>query len=176
MEHCRLPGGVVELEQQEVVNNPIQDQGAAELQPPGHLPPNLQSFLDLGQESEEDEGPLGEEAVDAVANIARQIEGEIRRYQTLSPLPFYDNAKVFADPLIWWKQKQFQFPILSKLAIKYLCISATEAPSERIFSTASLLLSKFRNQMDPDLASRMVFIRNNFEWYEEFLQKASEEE
>jgi hypothetical protein len=30
--------------------------------------------------------------------------------------------------------------------------------------------------MDPDLAGRMVFIKNNFEWYEEFLQKASEEE
>jgi hypothetical protein len=31
--------------------------------------------------------------------------------------------------------------------------------------------------MDPDLAGRMVFIKRNFEWYEEFLQKkASEEE
>jgi hypothetical protein len=30
--------------------------------------------------------------------------------------------------------------------------------------------------MDPDLAGRMVFIKKNFEWYEEFFQKASEEE
>jgi hypothetical protein len=38
MEHYQLPGGVVgvvELEQQEMVNNTIQDEGAAELQPPG---------------------------------------------------------------------------------------------------------------------------------------------
>jgi hypothetical protein len=49
-------------------------------------------------------------------------------------------------------------PILSCLAQKYICIPAIEAPSERIFSTASLLLSKFRN---PDLAGRMVFIKNN---------------
>jgi hypothetical protein len=97
-------------------------------------------------------------------------------YPHCSFLPFYDKAKVFADPLVWWKEKQFHFPILSKLARKYLCIPATEAPSERIFSTASLLLSKYRNRMDPELAGRMVFIKKNFEWYEELLQKASEEE
>jgi hypothetical protein len=28
----------------------------------------------------------------------------------LSLLPFYDNAKVCTDPLVWLKQKQFQFP------------------------------------------------------------------
>jgi hypothetical protein len=53
---------------------------------------------------------------------------------------------------------------------------ATEAPSEHVFSTASLLLSKFRNRMDPKLAGRMIFIKKNFEWYEEFLKKASGED
>jgi hypothetical protein len=113
------------------------------------------------------------EKVDAAANLGRQIEGEISKYQTLSALPLYDDAHIFKDPLLWWKQKQFQLPILSGLAQKYLCIPVTVAPSERIFSTASLLLSKFRNRMDPDLAGRMVFIKKNFEWYKEFLQKAS---
>jgi hypothetical protein len=81
------------------------------------------------------------------------------------------------DALLWWKQTQFQFPILSKLAQKYLCIPATEAPSECIFSMVSLLLSKFRNWMNPpDLAGRMVFIKKKFQWYTEFLQKASEED
>jgi hypothetical protein len=171
MDHCLLPGGAVELEEQEVANNPNQEEGAPELEP-GSKASDLQDFFDLGQESEEDEadeGTLGREQ-DAVVSIERQIEGEISKYQTLSYL------KITSDPLLWWKQKQFQFPILSCLARKYLCIPATEAPSERIFSTASLLLSKFRNRMDPDLAGRMIFIKKNFEWYEEFLQKASEEE
>jgi hypothetical protein len=39
--------------------------------------------------------------------------------------------------------------------------STYEAPSERIFSTESLLLSKFRNCMDLDLAGRMVFAKRN---------------
>jgi hypothetical protein len=51
MEHCQLPGGVLgvlELEQQELVNITIQDKGTAELQSPGHKSFNLQDFLDLG--------------------------------------------------------------------------------------------------------------------------------
>ncbi len=34
MEHCQLMGGPLELDQQEVVNNTNQDEGAVELQPP----------------------------------------------------------------------------------------------------------------------------------------------
>jgi hypothetical protein len=117
---------------------------------------------------------IGEE--DAVVNLEREIEDEIRKYKTLSALAFHDTSRKFANPLIWWKQKRFSFPILSCLAQKYLCIPATEIPSERIVSTASLLFSKFRNRMDPDLAGRMVFIKRNFEWYEEFLQKKAGEE
>ncbi len=152
MEYCERPGSVDKLEQQAVANNKNRDGGAPESQPPET---DLQDFFDLGQESEEDEadeGTLGREQ-DAIVSIERQIEGEISKYQTLSYL------KITSDPLLWWKQKQFQFPILSCLAQKYLCIPATEAPSERIFSTASLLLSKFRNRMDPDLAGRMISSR-----------------
>jgi hypothetical protein len=71
--------------------------------------------------------------------------------------------------------KKIPAPILSCLAQKYLCIPATEAPSERIFSTASLLLSKPRNQRDRYLADRMVFFKKFFEWCEEFLQKKASE-
>jgi hypothetical protein len=45
------------------------------------------------------------EEVDTVANLERQIEGEISKYQILSAFPFYDNAPIFKDPLLWWKQK-----------------------------------------------------------------------
>jgi hypothetical protein len=53
---------------------------------------------------------VGEE--DAVANMAREIEHEISKYKTLSALPFHDNTRIFADPLIWWKQKKLLFPIM----------------------------------------------------------------
>jgi hypothetical protein len=104
-----------------------------------------------------------------VANIAKDIESESSMHKTWSALPFCDNTQVFSDPLLWWKQEQFLLLILSCLAQKQLCIPATEAPSEQIFSTASLLLSKFRNWMDPELAGRTVFIRKHIEWYEALL-------
>jgi hypothetical protein len=43
--YCQLPGGVVELEHQEVDNNTNQDKGAPELQPPGPKSSDLQDFL-----------------------------------------------------------------------------------------------------------------------------------
>jgi hypothetical protein len=114
---------------------------------------------------------------DALANISRDIESEISKYKTWSALPFRDKDREFTDPLLWWKQNQFHLPILACLARQYLCIPATESPSERIFSTASLLLSKFRNRMDPELAGRMVFVKKHFEcWYEAFLPKKASEE
>jgi hypothetical protein len=71
---------------------------------------NVQDVFDRGQESEEDvagEGILGVEE-DAVTNIARQIEGEISKYTTLSALPLDNSVKVFVDQLLWWKQNSFQ--------------------------------------------------------------------
>jgi hypothetical protein len=168
MQHCQLLGGTLPSAQQELITPTNQD-------PTGPDSSDLQDLFEEGYHSDEDVADeVGEE--DAGANMAREIEHEICKYKALSALPFHDNSKNFAGPLIWWRQKKSLFPILSCLARKYLCIPATEAPSEQIFSTASLLLSKFRNRMDPELAGRMVFIKKNFEWYEAFLQKKASEE
>jgi hypothetical protein len=116
-------------------------QGAVELHPPSPKSPNLQDVLDRGQESEEEvagEGTLGVEEDAVLANIARQIEGIISKYTTSTALPFYDNANVFADPLLWWKQISFSSQSFHALHQKHLCIPTTEAPSERIFTTADL--------------------------------------
>jgi hypothetical protein len=134
IQHCQLLGGTLPITQQEMIKQAKQD-------PTGPYSSYLQDLLEERYHSDEDVADeVGEE--DGVANKAREIEHEINKYKTLSALRFHDNSKIFADPLIWWKQKKLHFPIFSCLAQKYLCIPATEAPSERIFSTASLLLSK----------------------------------
>ena len=36
-----------------------------------------------------------------------------------------DEIEWDQDPFIWWKNQKNNFPILSKIARKYLCVSAT---------------------------------------------------
>jgi hypothetical protein len=44
------------------------------------------------------------------------------------------DSKVYNCPLSWWKLSAHQYINLGKLAIKYLSVPATSAPSERIWS------------------------------------------
>ena len=54
----------------------------------------------------------------------------------------------FSNPLDWWRVHETDYPYLAKLAIKYLAIPATSAPSERVFSTAGLTIAKDRACLD----------------------------
>ncbi|GIY60676.1 zinc finger BED domain-containing protein 1 [Caerostris extrusa] len=67
------------------------------------------------------------------------ISSEIKNYLEESLL---DRKK---NPFMWWKtQGQAQFPILAKLARKFLCIPATSIPPERIFLKKGRIFSEKR--------------------------------
>ena len=70
------------------------------------------------------------------------------------------NGK-YNDPLVWWKAHQLQFPNLVLLACDFLSIPATPAPSERVWSRSSRVLTCRRAKLSPDITSRMMFIREN---------------
>ena len=63
------------------------------------------------------------------ANITLQdkITQEIENYLRL---PVHD---IDDPPLKWWKSEDTTFPLLAKMAKKYLCVCATSVASERIF-------------------------------------------
>lgn len=65
------------------------------------------------------------------------------------------------DPLVWWKEHAKQFPALSKLAQKYLCIPATSSPSERVFSTGGNIVNCLRASLKPESVDRLVFLAKN---------------
>jgi Leucine-rich repeat (LRR) protein len=48
--------------------------------------------------------------------------------------------------------------LLSELAIRYLFIPATSAPSERAFSSAGLTIAKEWSHLDPATANELVFL------------------
>jgi hypothetical protein len=51
-----------------------------------------------------------------------------------------NNTKEYNCPLSWWKSSADRFINLGKLAIKYLGVPATSAPSERIWGRAARVL------------------------------------
>lgn len=65
------------------------------------------------------------------------------------------------EPLIFWKNNQYKYAGLSKLACKYLQIPATSAPVERIFSIAGRIFRPDRCCLSDDLFEKLMFIRCN---------------
>ncbi|KAK0151881.1 Zinc finger BED domain-containing protein 1 [Merluccius polli] len=65
------------------------------------------------------------------------------------------------DPLAWWRVHNVNFPWLSKLARKYLCIPATSAPSERLFSASGNIVTCQRASLKPAKVDMLVFLAKN---------------
>ena len=48
------------------------------------------------------------------------------------------------DPLGLWKTKRLEYPTLTRLVKKFLCVPATSTQAERVFSWMGWLLNKRR--------------------------------
>ena len=88
------------------------------------------------------------------------------------------------NPLDYWKQNSYRFPILSILARRYLAIPATSASIERIFSISNNIITKSRNRLLPNTIKQLILLKNwrlqdfkklNIE-EEEFISEEEEEE
>ena len=66
-----------------------------------------------------------------------------------------------SDALVWWKMNSKRFPILARLAKRYLCVPATSVPAERIFSAAGLVISNKRSSLTPENADMLIFLNKN---------------
>ncbi|CAG8674802.1 40984_t:CDS:2, partial [Gigaspora margarita] len=50
--------------------------------------------------------------------------------------------------LVWWQEKQYEYPKLSLIAKDYLCIQATSVFSEQAFSITGQTITALRNRLD----------------------------
>ncbi len=57
------------------------------------------------------------------------------------------ETKVYNCPLDWWKTSAHRFKNFERLAVNYLAIPATSAPSERIWSQAARVLTVKQKRM-----------------------------
>ncbi len=73
------------------------------------------------------------------------------------------NTKLNNCPLSWWKSSVHQFKNFERLSVKYLAIPATSAPSERIWSRASRILTVKQNRMLEKFTSAIMYRQENRE-------------
>ena len=80
---------------------------------------------------------------------------ELNRYKSIPQL------STNKDPLKWWAENALKFPVLAVLALRLLAIPATSAPSERIWSLASHIITKSRTQLDGHVVADLIFLKEN---------------
>ena len=146
----------------------------------------LQLFDDLyDPNNEEDVIPEEEpELIRDATVLLKILRDELTQYQTMrgqmmmdGPNGPRDITAVYTNPLHWWARNGKTLPHISVLAKQFLCIPATSAPSERVFSSAGLTIAKTRASLHPDNASDLIFLHNSWPYAEKYdLKRKAEEE
>ena len=61
-------------------------------------------------------------------------------------------------PFQWWRNRYKEYPLMARLARKYLAVSGTSTPSERVISRLGLVLTKRRLKLKGDFFSKIMFL------------------
>ena len=85
------------------------------------------------------------------------------------------ETQVYNCPLSWWKLSAHRFKHFEGLAVKYLAIPATSAPSERIWSRAARVLTVKRNRMSEEVTSAIMYCRENRELLHKYYEEMAKE-
>jgi hypothetical protein len=103
---------------------------------------------------------------------------EVMGYKSEPKMPFYvskpdaaaqaeggegEKEREPSDPLLWWKERAFRFPLLAQLARRLLAIPASSAPSERLFSESGQLVSQKRASLHPDTVEDIMLLRGSWD-------------
>lgn len=91
-----------------------------------------------------------------------------RRKEVASYLNFSNEPRT-SDPFLYWRNNS-KYPLLKKLALKYLSHKPSSVHSERLFSTAGLIQTNRRNRLKSENVQMIAFLNKNlrevnFEYY-----------
>ena len=94
------------------------------------------------------------QAYASLQSLSQHVEKELEQYVHC---PLQD---IESSPLQWWQLQHHKFPLLAKLARKYLWVCATSVPSERLFSTGGKIVHG-RSQLKSDKVNELIFLAEN---------------
>ena len=108
---------------------------------------------------------------DAIENAATIADAELTLYKQEPMIKLRKDDGTFKCPLTWWKCNERKYKLLSILAARLLCIPATSAPSERVFSVASLTIAKDRARLASDTANKLIFLHDALPGIREYFEQ-----
>lgn len=72
-----------------------------------------------------------------------------------------EQIQRWRTPMAWWQEKRLVYPRLYELMMKRLCIPASSATCERIFSKTGQLLGERRNRLSAKHVNELIFLHVN---------------
>lgn len=94
---------------------------------------------------------------DDVPKSKQSYEQEMENYLTC-----FMGKNVDTDILNFWKSQSEKFPLLSRLARQTLCIPASSASSERVFSVAGRIIEERRSRLKGETVDSLIFLHDFF--------------
>lgn len=119
---------------------------------------DLESF-ELAPES--DEGVENHAQADEEVQILHEMERR-RELSTYFKQESCPAIGVDEDPLGWWKENEFRFPLIAHVARCVLATPATSAPSQSLFSQAGVIVSARRTRLSADRLEQLMFLRGSW--------------
>jgi hypothetical protein len=151
-------GAVLDVAQSSSSNiDPVPPIAAAEGQAPRNNKKRVAQFLVDYLDTEEETIDVVQEQQSLEVRVTREVELFKLCHGCL--LTCTDSS--YVDPLQWWKENHKIYPNVWLVAIRILCIPATYAPAERVFSAASNLVNKKRIRLHPDSVDLLIYLRAN---------------
>jgi len=162
---------MIDIAHEEIAQQPqvhqAQEQAQVEVQQvPRQIRPLPLDDLDIFDELNNnylEEGQVRDNNNNDLANvvpIANAVDAELTLYKQEPSIRLNNDDGTYTCPLTWWKFNERKYKLLSKLAARVLCIPATSAPSERVFSTAGLTIAKDRARLASDTANELIFLHD----------------
>ena len=84
------------------------------------------------------------------------VSNEVKDYMSMPSVP------LDTDPLQWWREHQHRFPVLARVARRFLCIPASSAPAERVWSTAGNTITEKRARLSDETVENLILCHENF--------------
>lgn len=111
------------------------------------MPHKKISFWDSFDRAAQQHAPTTSKESRAIVELQRYLQDELIPRKS--------------DPLSWWRENAYQYPLLSKLAKDYFCAIATSVPCERVFSKSGYMISDRRNRLKGTKVKQLMFLNAN---------------